>query len=207
MGLLPTEGKFFDYFEQLSEKIEEGGLLFSTILDEFATSEGRVTRLKEIEKEADKVTLSIYQTLHKTFITPLDREDISALAHEMDSILDVIVSAATRMYVYKIKTVTTELKEIALILNNSICEVKRAAYLLRHDKKNAKELLKICVNINTLENEADYVLRQAMANLFLNEKDAKELLKLKELYERVEGATDVCEDVSNVIEGIVLKHG
>jgi len=207
MGLLPTEGKFFDYFEQLSEKIEEGGLLFSTILDEFATSEGRLTRIKEIEKEADKITLGIYQKLHQTFITPLDREDIYALAHEMDTILDVIVSAATRMYVYKMKHITPELKEIAHILNNSICEVKRAACLLRNDKKNARELMDICININSLENEADYVLRQAMASLFQNEKDAKELLKMKEIYERVEGATDVCEDVSNIIEGIVLKHG
>ncbi len=78
---------------------------------------------------------------------------------------------------------------------------------MRNDKKNARELMDICININSLENEADYVLRQAMANLFQNEKDAKELLKMKEIYERVEGATDVCEDVSNIIEGIVLKHG
>lgn len=207
MSLLPQEGKFFDYFEELSEKIEEGGLLFYSILEEFATSEGKLTRLKEIEKEADKVTFGIYQKLHQTFITPLDREDIYALAHEMDTILDVIVSAAIRMYVYNLKTVTPELKEIARILNISICEVKRAACLLRNDKKNVKELMEICVTINSLENEADYVLRQAMATLFQNEKNAKELLKLKEIYERVEGATDVCEDVSNVIEGIVLKHG
>lgn len=94
-----------------------------------------------------------------------------------------------------------------VILNNSISGVKRIAYLLRQNKKNIREIMDICIRINSLENEADYVLRQAMARLFEKEKDAMELLKWKEIFERIEAATDVCEDVSNVVEGIVLKHG
>ena len=207
MSLIPQEGKFFDYFEQLADKIQEGGITFAEILADFERSESKLARLKEIENQADAITHTIYQKMHKTFITPMDREDIYALANKMDSILDMIEAAAIRMYIYKIKHVAPELKELALILNNSISGVKRIAYLLRQNKKNITEIMDICIRINSLENEADYVLRQAMARLFQKEKDATELLKWKEIFERIEAATDVCEDVSNVVEGIVLKHG
>ena len=207
MSLIPQEGKFFDYFEQLADKIQEGGIAFAEILADFERSESKLARLKEIENQADAITHTIYQKMHKTFITPMDREDIYALANKMDSILDMIEAAAIRMYIYKIKHVAPELKELALILNNSISGVKRIAYLLRQNKKNITEIMDICIRINSLENEADYVLRQAMARLFEKEKDAMELLKWKEIFERIEAATDVCEDVSNVVEGIVLKHG
>ncbi|MEN6464939.1 MAG: DUF47 family protein [Syntrophaceae bacterium] len=207
MGLIPQEGKFFDYFEQLADKIQEGGILFAEMLADFERSEGKLARLKEIENNADSITHNIYRKMHQTFITPLDREDIYALANKMDSILDMIEAAAIRMYIYKIKKVAPELKELMLILNNSVSGVKRIAYLLRQNKKNISEIMEICIKINSLENEADYVLRQAMARLFEQEKDPLELLKWKEIFERIEAATDVCEDVSNVVEGIVLKHG
>jgi uncharacterized protein Yka (UPF0111/DUF47 family) len=125
----------------------------------------------------------------------------------MDSVLDMIEAAAVRMHIYKVKQVAPELKELAAILNNSISSVKRIAYLLRQNKKNISEIKEICIKINSLENEADYVLRQSMARLFEQEKNPLELLKWKEIFERIEAATDVCEDVSNVVEGIVLKHG
>jgi len=207
MSLIPQEGKFFDYFEQLADKIQEGGILFAEILADFERSEGKLARLKEIENQADSITHNIYLKMHQTFITPLDREDIYSLANKMDSILDMIEAAAIRMYIYKVKQVAPEIKELVVILNNSISGVKRIAYLLRQNKKNIREIMDICVRINSLENEADYVLRQAMARLFEKEKDAMELLKWKEIFERIEAATDVCEDVSNVIEGIVLKQG
>jgi len=207
MSLIPQEGKFFDYFEQLADKIQEGGILFAEILADFERSEGKLARLKEIENQADSITHNIYLKMHQTFITPLDREDIYSLANKMDSILDMIEAAAIRMYIYKVKQVAPEIKELVVILNNSISGVKRIAYLLRQNKKNIREIMDICIRINSLENEADYVLRQAMARLFEKEKDAMELLKWKEIFERIEAATDVCEDVSNVIEGIVLKQG
>lgn len=207
MGLIPQEGKFFDHFEQLADKIQEGGILFAEMLADFERSEGKLARLKEMENSADSITHSIYKKMHQTFITPIDREDIYALANRMDSILDMIEAAAIRMYIYKIKKVAPELKELMVILNNSISGVKRAVYLLRQNKKNLDEIKETCIKINSLENEADYVLRQAMARLFEQEKDPLELLKWKEIFERIEAATDVCEDVSNVVEGIVLKHG
>ncbi len=206
MIFIPKEEKFFDHFEDLADKIEEGGRLFMEIVDNFDHSEGKVARMKEIEHEADKITHLIYEKMHKTFLTPLDREDIYALANKMDSILDLIEAAAARMYLYKVKSSSREIRELGIIVNNSIALVKKIVHALRN-KKNAEMIMKACVEINTLENEGDYILRQAMARLFETEGDVFELIKWKEILERVEESIDTCEDVSNIVEGIVLKHG
>jgi uncharacterized protein len=206
MIFIPKEEKFFDHFEELADKIEEGGRLFMEIVDNYDHSEGKVARMKEIEHEADKITHQIYEKMHKTFLTPLDREDIYALANKMDSILDLIEAAAARMYLYKVKSSSREIRELGIIVNNSIALVKKIVHALRN-KKNAEMIMKACVEINTLENEGDYILRQAMARLFESEEDVFELIKWKEILERVEESIDTCEDVSNIVEGIVLKHG
>ncbi|PKN33497.1 MAG: DUF47 domain-containing protein [Deltaproteobacteria bacterium HGW-Deltaproteobacteria-19] len=206
MIFIPKEEKFFDHFEDLADKIEEGGRLFMEIVDNYDHSEGKVARMKEIEHEADKITHLIYEKMHKTFLTPLDREDIYALANKMDSILDLIEAAAARMYLYKVKSASREIRELGIIVNNSIALVKMIVHALRN-KKNAEMIMKACVEINTLENEGDYILRQAMARLFEQEGDVFELIKWKEILERVEESIDTCEDVSNIVEGIVLKHG
>ncbi len=206
MRFVPKDEKFFDHFEELAGKIEEGGKLFVEILDNFEHSEAKVSTLKDIEHEADTITHRIYEKMHKTFLTPFDREDIYALANKMDSILDMIEASAVRMYLYKVKMRGDEIRELALTLNNAIARIKKIVHALR-DKKNSKMILEACVEINTLENEGDYILRQAMARLFEQEKDAIELIKWKEIFERIEEAVDVCEDVSNIVEGIVLKHG
>jgi len=203
---LPKEEKFFDHFEELAVKIEEGAKLFIDILNNFEHSEAKVTTLKDIEHEADTITHRIYEKMHKTFLTPFDREDIYALANKMDSILDMIEATAVRMYLYKVDNPNNEIKELALTLSNAVAKVKEIVYGLR-DKKKSKMILEACVVINTLENEGDYIMRQAMARLFDRETNAKELIKWKEIFERVEEAIDICEDVSNIVEGIVLKHG
>ncbi len=205
MKFLTRRDKFFDLFEALADKIEEGGRLFEEIINNYEHSEQKLSKLKEIEHEADTITHDIYHMLHNTFITPLDREDIFSLASKMDTILDLIESAAVRMYLYKIRRTTKELAELANILNRSITELRKIVYSVRK-KQDAKMILGICVDINTLENEADQVLRTAMMRLFEDEKDPIELIKLKEIIQTTETATDVCEDVSNVIEGIILKH-
>ncbi len=206
MFLVPKEEKFFDHFEQLADKIEKGGQLFLDILDNYEHSEAKVSTLKEIEHEADKITHQIYAKMHQTFLTPLDREDIYALANKMDSILDIIEASAVRLYLYKVKSPVNEIKELALTLEKAIALVKVIVHALRN-KKNSEMAIKTCVEINTLENEGDYILRQAIARLFEREKDAVELLKQKEILERVEEGLDTCEDVSNIVEGIILKHG
>ncbi len=145
--------------------------------------------------------------MHKTFITPLDREDIYALANKMDNVLDMIENAAVIMYLYKVKTLVSEIVELASSLNSSIGEIKTVINLMKNYKKNVTAIKETCIKINSLENEADDILHKSMARLFEQEKNPAELIKWKEILERLEEATDMCEDVSNVVEGIVLKHG
>ena len=205
MRFIPREEKFYDLFEELINKIEEGGKVFLCMVETYEYPLPKITKLKELEHEADVITHRTYEKMHKSFLTPLDREDIYALVNKMDSILDMIEASAARMSLYKVKKPTKVIIDQAKILNEAISKVKLIVYAMR-DMKNAKMIIDACVAINTLENEGDIVLRTAMVDLFENEKDAIELIKWKEIFERIEEALDVCEDVSNIIEGIVLKH-
>ena len=207
MKLIPKEVQFSDHFEALAEKIQEGSVLFVDILNDRRPSEAKVVRLKEVEHEADTITHGIYQNLHKIFITPLDREDIYDLANKMDNILDMLESTATKIYLYRIREPVPQIRELALILNKAIVLVNRAVHAMRRRTKNARIVLDACIEINSLENEADVVLRQSMASLFEHETDVIELIKCKEILERIEEATDFCEDVSDILEGIILKYG
>ncbi len=205
MRLFPKEENFFEYFEELANKIEEGGQFFLEMTRNRDYSEAKVTRLKELEHEADGITHKTYERMHKTFLTPIDREDIYALVNKMDSIMDVIEATAVRIYMYKVKKPDDEIIKQAEILFQAIKKIKGVVHGLR-DMKNSQMILDGCVEINTLENAGDVVLRTIITNLFIKEQDAIELIKWKEIFERIEEAIDVCEDVSNIVEGIVLKH-
>ena len=205
MRLIPKEEKFFDLFDELANKIEDGGELFLDMVEHYVYSEPKIVRLKEMEHEADAITHKTYEKMHKTFLTPLDREDIYDLVNKMDSILDMIEASAARMFLYKVKVPAKEIIEQAKILNKSIKKVKQIVNAMRN-MKNAKMIIDSCVEINTLENEGDIIMRMTMTRLFEQEKDPIELIKWKEIFERIEEAIDVCEDVANIVEGIVLKH-
>jgi hypothetical protein len=207
MKLFPKEVQFSDNFEELAGKIQEGGILFLEILKDYQNSKGRISQLKEIEQQADVITHRIYQDLHKTFITPLDREDIYSLANKMDSIMDMIDESASKMNLYRIKEPLPAHIKLASILNSAISLLNRSIHAMRNRSMNVRTILDVCVEINSLENEADHVMRESMAELFEREKDAIELIKSKELLERIEEATDICEDVSNILEGFILKYG
>jgi hypothetical protein len=207
MSFLPKEVHFSDNFEKLADKIQEGGMLFVEIFNDYKNSKEKISKMKEVEHEADTITHRIYQDLHKTFITPLDREDIYSLANKMDSIIDMIDESANKMRLYRVKEPLSDHKVLAIILNKSITLVNKSIYAMRNRSANINMILEMCIEINSLENEADHVLRQSMARLFDQEKDAIELIKCKEILERIEEATDICEDVSNIIEGIILKYG
>ncbi len=206
MRFIPREEKFFDLFEELAAKIEAGGMLFLELVEEDAYSEAKIVRLKEIEHEADIITHRTYEKMHTTFLTPLDREDIYCLVNKMDSIMDMTEAAAARLILYKVKKPAPALIEQARVLNETVGKVKTIIHALR-DMKNASLVLQTSVEINTLENAGDVILRTTMAHLFENESDVRELIKWKEIHERIEEAIDVCEDVSNIVEGIVLKNG
>ena len=205
MRLFPRTENFFEQFEELADKIEEGGLLFLEMTQKYDYSDVRVAKLKEIEHEADVITHKTYEKMHKTFLTPIDREDIYALVNKMDSIMDVIEATAVRLRLYKVQKPSDEIIKQAQILYDAIGKVKEIIHALRN-MKNSEMILKGCVEINTLENAGDIVLRSIMADLFENEKDAIELVKWKDIYQLLEEAIDVCEDVSNIVEGIVLKN-
>lgn len=206
MRLIPREEKFFDLFEDLIRKIEEGGALFLVFLENWENPAAKAAKIKEIEHEADVITHHTYEKMYKTFLTPFDREDIYTLVNKMDSIVDLIEASASRMALYKIKKPTEEIKAMARVLNACIAGVKKAVHGLR-DLKNTRMIQEVSVEINTLENEGDVIVRTAVARLFDDEKDVYELIKWKEIYERIEEAIDICEDVANIVEGIVLKNG
>jgi len=205
MRLFPKEENFFDYFEQLAGKIEEGGQFFLEMAQNRNYSAARVSRLKEIEHEADGIAHKTYERMHKSFLTPIDREDIYALVNKMDDILDHIEGTASRIYMYKVKRPDDEIIKQAEILFQAIKKIKSVVHGLRN-MKDSQMILDGCVEIHTLENAGDVVLRTIITDLFIKEQDAIELLKWKEIFERLEEAIDVCESVSNIVGGIVLKH-
>jgi len=206
MRFFPKEEKFFDLFEELAARIAAGGALFLELVAAGAYDEAKIVRIKEIEHEADIITHRTCAKMHSTFLTPLDREDIYSLINKMDSILDMTEAAASRLLLYKVKEPAPALIDQARVLDESIGKVKTIIHALR-DMKNAPLILNTCIEIHTLENAGDVVLRTAMAHLFENEPDVRELIKWKEIHERIEEAIDTCEDVSNIVEGIVLKNG
>ncbi len=205
MRLFPKEENFFKYLEDLANKVEEGGRFLLQMAEHLDYSDAKANRLKELEHEADVITHTTYAKLHKTFLTPIDREDLYALLNKMDSIMDAIESTGLCICMYKVTKYNAEIIEQVKILLQTIQKGKEIIFNL-HDMKNSQRILDGCVEIHTLENAGDTVMRNTIKNLFIKEKDAIELLKWKEIFERIEEAIDTCDTVSNIIEGIVLKQ-
>lgn len=203
--LMPTEGKFFELFIQHAELCVKGGKEMVALMTNFDDLDHRVHAIETIEKEADKITYSALDLLHKTFITPLDRDDIHQLITRMDDILDLMEDAAQTISLYDIKAVTQEAKRLAELCQ-TCCERVLAAVSLLHNMDNAREMLAICSDIDKLESDADHVMRAAMSKLFREEPDVRNLIKLKAIYEILETVTDRCDDVANIIEGIIVEN-
>ena len=203
--LMPTEGKFFELFIQHADLCVKGGKEMVSLMTNFDDLENRVHAVESLEKQADKVTHATLEMLHKTFITPLDRDDIHQLITRMDDILDLMEDAAQTVSLYDIKQITAEAKRLAELCL-ACCEKVRACVGLLHNMDNAREILGICAEIDRLESDADHVMRAAMSKLFREEPDVRNLIKLKAIYEILESVTDRCEDVANIIEGIIVEN-
>lgn len=203
--LMPTEGKFFDLFNQHAELCVKGAREMLALMTNFDDLELRVHAIESIEKQADKVTHTTIDLLHKTFITPLDREDIHQLITRMDDILDLLEDAAQTISLYDIKAITPESTRLAELCV-ACTEKVQAAVALLHNMANASEILTICADIDRIESNADHVMRAAMSKLFRDEPDVRTLIKLKAIYELLETVTDRCEDVANIIEGILVEN-
>jgi len=205
MGLLPREGKFFALFNQHADLAAGAAVELQALLADLSQLEIRSRAIERNEKQADRITHETVQLLHKTFVTPLDRDEIHQLITGMDDILDLMEDVATCLFLYDVKAVTSDAQKLAAICVTCTIKVKEAVRMLE-SMDNADAIMQICGDIDRLESEADFVFRSALAKLFREESDAKQILKLKEVYQLLESITDKAEDVANVIEGIVLEN-
>ena len=205
MRLLPHDASFFAHFEHQGKKTVEGCRAFLDMVEQPGDMERRAERVKQIEHECDEITHAVVEALHKTFITPIDRNDIYRLITKMDDIMDLVEAAADRLALYQIPTMTVEVADLARCLVDSAEHVVSAVSGIR-DLGKPNGILQHCIEINRLENVADGILRGALARLFREEKDPIAVIKWKEIYETLESATDRCEDVANIIEGVVLEN-
>jgi predicted phosphate transport protein (TIGR00153 family) len=174
------------------------------MMDNYDDPQGSQKKIKDVEHKGDSITHDIIQMLNKTFVTPLDREDIYALASKLDDILDLIDASAQRVIMYNVDSIPPEAKSLGFIILQSCYAVDKAVAML--GKKTNEQIFAACVEINALENEADRVSREAISRLFDEEKDPIQLIKWKEIFEILERATDKCEDAANILESVVVKN-
>jgi len=200
-SFFPKEEDFFVLFKRQAVLVKEGCDQLYEMLDRFDRLDERAKRLKDVEHQGDQVTHELFEKLNRTFITPLEREDIHGLASGMDDVLDAAEAIASRLVLFSIPHSTPEAVKLASILAQSGVQLELAI----SDLKNLDKLMGYTIEINRLENEADLVSRDAVADLFTGRHEVLDVLRWKEIYGRLENAADHCEDVANTIESIVIK--
>lgn len=200
--LIPRDNTFFQMFSEMSENLMAGARVMVDLFADFRDVDAKIAELRRIERIGDEITHNVFTKLNSTFITPFDREDIHQLASTLDDVLDFLNSAGARIIMYRITSPPPAALELARLILLQTQEMHRALPLLR---KNG-DILTHCVEINRLENEADVISRAAIGRLFDEEKNPITLIKIKELLEFLETATDKAEDVANVLETVVLKN-
>jgi uncharacterized protein len=201
-NLIPKEVRFYDYFEQQSQHVLKASALLHELVHNFADARAKMHAIKEVEHQGDSVTHEIVRKLNTTFITPIDREDIYNLATRLDDVLDYLEAAAERLVIYRIKEPTSACRAMADVIVAQVAAMDRCIRCLRTMDPGFHEH---AVEVNRLENRADALLRETLAAMFEEANDPIEVIKWKEIYETMEAVTDRCEDVANVIEGIILK--
>jgi predicted phosphate transport protein (TIGR00153 family) len=200
--LIPKDNSFFAMFSAMSDNLIAGARTLVDLFANYHDVEKKIEQIRRIEREGDELTHAILTKLNQTFITPFDREDIHELASKLDDVLDFINASGARIVMYQITTPPAAAGEMAAIILRQCQELQQAVSLMQ---KNGN-ILAHCVEINRVENEADLVSQNAIATLFECEKDPINLIKIKELLECLERATDKAEDVANVLETVVLKN-
>jgi len=203
--LTPRDTKFYDLFEQDTRNLVVSAEKLVDLFDNYENVEVKVKQLKDLERQGDIITHEIIARLHRTFVTPIDREDIALLANTLDDVMDFIEAAGRTAFLYGIAQPTERARELASIVAKVAYKLDEVMPSLRR-RDQFKWILEQCVEINSLENEADDVHHAALAELFHDCTDACEIIKWREIYQHMEDATDRGEDVANALEGIVLKH-
>ena len=202
--LIPKEVQFFEQFERSAKLLLTAGQLLQETVSDFQDLPAKAHRMERLEHEADQVTHEIMAKLNRTFITPIDREDIHQLATALDDVMDFIEGVTEHLILYKVKAIPPRFQALAKVVLRQVEEINRMIPRLT-DLRHA-EILDHCIEINRQENEGDRILREAVAELFDKGGDPLEVMKWRELYAMLETATDKCEDVAIVLEGIFLKN-
>lgn len=205
-SLIPRNARFYDRFLDLAGLLRQSSEATCDLLEHYEDFMAKAALIADLETQADDVTHSIYTMMNQTFLTPIDREDIAALAQRMDDVVDCMEAATTAISVYGIREITPEARGLAELLRLQCIEVEHAIQVL-HGNRHLNEIIPLAREINRLENEGDSLFLSAMADLFRKGIDATEIIKWREIYDEFENALDSCENVSHVLEGIVLKHG
>lgn len=203
--LIPQDKKFYDFFEKDIQNLCVASEKLVDLFENYTDVPAKMAEIKDLEHQGDTITHQIMENLHKTFITPMDREDIALLANKIDDMMDFIEGATKRMVLYKIKKPTPRSIELTRIIRDVANELNKAIPLLRNHSQ-MKQILEHCVEVNRLENVADEVLHAALGELFEEEEDIREVIKWREIYESLESATDRGEDVADALEGVVLTY-
>ena len=204
---MPREKKFFDLFEQSARNMVQAAKELEAMVNTWEDVPERAAAITELEHEGDTITHQIMAQLHRSFITPFDREDIALMAHALDDVIDFIDAAADSMVIYRIGKPSERALELADIIMQAAVEVEKAMPRLRRSGADLRAVLENCVEINRLENMADRVYRAALSELFDDDSgDMVGIIKWREIYLHMESATDRCEDVADVLEGVALKH-
>lgn len=204
-SLIPRDNRFFDIFEKIGQNLLECSAVFHELFKNFESVSHKVDEIKEYEHRGDSLTHEVLQLLNATFVTPLDREDIYRLAESLDNVVDQIDEAASRITIFNVTAPTSYAVELAHIINKCCEHVHKAMPFLKR-MKDLPELQDNLLQIHTLENRADAVKKQALTELFSNPEDVISLLKWREIYEIMEAATDKCEDVADVLQGLLVKN-
>jgi uncharacterized protein len=205
IGSSKSDRSFYEAFERHAARIVEAGDLISEMVRQPQRAVELAQAIKDVENAGDKITHETIARLHKTWITPIDRADIHSLISALDDVLDLIEAASERVALYEVKHLPEFVVKLADSLKTATVAVDQAVKLLPQVKQ-PKEMLDLCVEINRLENEADSAYRHGLATLFKGGYDAIEVMKLRDIIDNLESATDRCEDVANILEGIVLEY-
>ena len=205
LRLIPREGKFFELFRQQAANVVDGAKLLRAFLEDYTDLDQKRMKIEMIESNGDEIAHRIIEKLNTTFITPMDREDIHALASALDDILDFIYASAQRLHLYGVKQITPDAVALANVILRA-AEETEALVDRMEDLRDVRNLKARWIEVNRLENEGDKISRHAIAGLFERETDPIEVIKWKEIYEHLEMAIDKCEDAANIVEAAVLKN-
>ncbi len=202
LRLFPREEDFFELFKRQAATVHQGCELLAYMVRDYKDIEQKAKVLREVEHQGDQITHEIFERLNRTFITPLEREDIHALAGRLDDVLDSVEAIANRFVLLRIARPTAQCIAMVDIIDKAADEIVKAVDRL----KDLKTLMTFTIEINRLENEADTISREVLAELFNGGHDVMDVLRWKEIYGRLEATADQCEDIANIIESIVLKN-